>query len=432
MCFFTAPFEKMDGIFTDGTGLNEALKDPWMVMHPPLVFISYSAMAILFSCTADGKESGYADRLLTWQRISWFFLGLGILSGSIWAYRALGWGGYWAWDPIENAAFVPWLILCGYLHRKDRRGPSACILPFASACFGVFLARSGILKDQSAHAYTSGNISVCILLLLFLAAVLVFLIITGIKNTTKRKVKSGLKDIVKWLFFYSINVYAALIFLGTVFPLLFHITMPVSFYNIISVIFVFTYSLLLLIYDIGRLKMRFLPMLLTATALTAGITVLTGTSRLWAILVIWCCLLPLSLWLVSGIRPARLAYCLTHTGAILLIIGAISSSVLGKEVYILTGSDNIILQAEGVNISAEELSKKSMIIKTTPLQDILIKSSESMLSPQGVIIPYETKPFIWLFWCGSFILIFQPVLGQISAFYKKRKYKTPEPAINAK
>ena len=123
MCFISQPFAKMLVIPLDGLGLNGALKDPWMVVHPPLVFVSYSAMAILFAFSATLSHIKSSDevksKILYWLRVSWFFLGLGILTGSIWAYKALGWGGYWAWDPIENAALVPWLILCGYLHEND-------------------------------------------------------------------------------------------------------------------------------------------------------------------------------------------------------------------------------------------------------------------------------------------------------------------------
>lgn len=95
MCFISQPFVKLSVISADGSGLNEALKDPWMVVHPPLVFISYSAMAILFAYSAVLSKNVKSDnnRILTWLRVSWFFLGIGILTGSIWAYRALGWGG---------------------------------------------------------------------------------------------------------------------------------------------------------------------------------------------------------------------------------------------------------------------------------------------------------------------------------------------------
>jgi cytochrome c-type biogenesis protein CcmF len=119
MTFLSGPFRVLVGFPSEGLGLNPALKDIWMVVHPPLIFISYSAMAVLFCLslidfTQDDKQQLFYIR--KWILISWLFLGMGILSGSIWAYRSLGWGGYWAWDPIENAALVPWLLLTALVH----------------------------------------------------------------------------------------------------------------------------------------------------------------------------------------------------------------------------------------------------------------------------------------------------------------------------
>ena len=105
------PFAAGGGQLADGRGLNEALQDPWMVVHPPLVFISYSTMGMLFA-------KGFTKVERSWLFASLFFLSLGIMTGSIWAYRELGWGGYWAWDPIENAALIPWLIMCALVHKR--------------------------------------------------------------------------------------------------------------------------------------------------------------------------------------------------------------------------------------------------------------------------------------------------------------------------
>jgi cytochrome c-type biogenesis protein CcmF len=194
MCFIIDPFEKASLIPADGLGLNEALKDSWMIVHPPLVFISYSAMAFLFSLSATLSENiskDVTDRILLWLRISWLFLGAGILSGSIWAYRALGWGGYWAWDPIENAAFVPWLVICAYLHAREYHKASVCIVPFSIACIGVFLARSGVLKDQSVHAYADGNIIVTGIIFFIILGAVLFLSFTKFRKQEDKSIKNS-------------------------------------------------------------------------------------------------------------------------------------------------------------------------------------------------------------------------------------------------
>lgn len=424
MCFFTKPFEQMNIVSADGLGLNVALKDPWMILHPPLVFISYSAMAILFASSANKKDIGNVSRILIWQRVSWFFLGAGILSGSIWAYRALGWGGYWAWDPIENAALVPWLILCGYQHRKKSYGRSACMIPFSVACFGVFLARSGILKNQSAHAYAGGNLIVSIIILCFLSAVFLFLLLPKLRALKKNHKKQEGKGMIGKLIFCSLNGFAVLVLFGTVFPLIFHITMPMEFYNVSSLIFVLVYCILLLIYDLEWLKKRNVAMMVTATVLTIGINIITGSPKLGLLLVIWVCLLPVSLWLVSGFRPRGLQYYLPHIGVILLMIGAIASSVLGKEAFIIADRESTEIQVEGIVIPSEELSEKGMIIKTMPLQDVLIKCSDISNTSQGIIIPYETKPLILMFWSGSLLVILQPC---ICLMMDRRKKKNLSP-----
>lgn len=194
MCSISAPFAKMAAVPIDGLGLNAALQDPWMVVHPPLVFISYSVMAVLFSLFITMSKNSNPNnieatcRILFWFRISWSFFEIGILSGSIWAYRDLGWGGYWAWDPIKNAALIPWLVICGYLHLKEYKNRLVCMVPFSIALFGVFLARSGILKDQSTHAYADENAIITWIIFFFILGVLLFLIFSKIRKVNIEKI----------------------------------------------------------------------------------------------------------------------------------------------------------------------------------------------------------------------------------------------------
>lgn len=426
MCYIIKPFAKMESIPLDGLGLNEALKDPWMIIHPPLVFISYSAMAILFSLSAALKEDTDSSIIMlirTWQRISLFFLGIGILSGSIWAYRALGWGGYWAWDPIENAALVPWLILCGLLHRKEYQGKSNCIVPFSIACFGVFLARSGILKDQSAHAYTEGNKIITGIIIFFLLGVIIFLTTIKFRKKNIIKIKKRSFTFDNRLMIYCIYGYAALIFLATVAPIILKYNTPIAFYTTISIIFAISYSLLLLLHDLEWLKKRNILMMLVSTLIIAGIIILFDSVRLWWLLLLWICLMPLSLWLVYGFRKKSSKYYLSHIGVLFLIIGAISSSVLGKETFVLVSADSETITIEEKNIPIAEFTAKDTLIVTLPMKDLVIQCSNIVTTAQNdLLIPYSTKPLIMLFWIGGFMIICQPIFSFLSKLYSNFRY----------
>ncbi|HKM35928.1 MAG TPA: cytochrome c biogenesis protein CcsA [Lachnospiraceae bacterium] len=415
MCLITQPFAKTEFMFSDGLGLTAALKDPWMVVHPPLVFISYSAMAVLFSLFPSLKNSSEPDAfdlIITWLRISWFFLGLGIFSGSIWAYRALGWGGYWAWDPIENAALVPWLIICSFLHQKRYNFGAVCFIPFTVACFGVFLARSGILKDQSSHAYAQGNIIVTGIITTFILAVILFLAITSFRKRHTVKLINGLNKFSSLFMHNSINIYAGLIFLGTISPIIFKYDTPISYYALVSIAFVLIYSFNLLLLDKEWLKRKSTLMIVGSTVLIIGIIILFHTAEVWWLLLIWLVFMPLSLWLVCGFRTKRRNYYLCHIGVVLLIIGAISSSSLGTKAYIIVNpAVSKIIEIEGLNIPVTELTKGDMLIKSLPTKDLLIQSSQMLTLQQGdLMIPYITKPLIILFWLGSFIIIAQPLI----------------------
>lgn len=417
MCFIVDPFAKASLVPVDGLGLNKALKDPWMIVHPPLVFISYSAMALLFSLSATLTQKiskDDTDRIFSWLRISWLFLGAGILSGSIWAYRALGWGGYWAWDPIENAAFVPWLLICAYLHAREYHKPSVCIIPFSIACFGVFLARSGILKDQSAHAYADGNIIVTGIIFFSILGAAIYLSFTKFRKQDDQRVKHSFSLHDKRLITYSLYVYAALVFLGTVAPIVLHIETPVAFYTVISVVFTLIYVTLLLAWDIESLKSRNILMIAVSTAFVIGIIILTRSLMFWWLLLIWFCLMPLSLWLISGFKTKSWKYYLAHLGVLLLVIGSIGSSALDIEEVTMCNPDSSSVVISGIEIPMTSLLENEMLIKSLPAEDIVIKCSEIVpLSQGGILIPYVRKPLIILFWIGSFLIVFQPVLRNI-------------------
>ena len=191
LVFVKTPFKSIWDMFpglpqsqvpADGRGLNPLLQNFWMVVHPPVLFIGFAAMAVPFSLAVAGLwKKDYA--ILPRQGFSWLLfatsvLGLGIMLGAYWAYGVLGWGGYWGWDPVENSSLVPWLTGVALLHtllaqlrtsKYVRTNFALALLSFILVIYSTFLTRSGILGDASVHAFTDPGATVYWLLLGFLA-----------------------------------------------------------------------------------------------------------------------------------------------------------------------------------------------------------------------------------------------------------------------
>jgi cytochrome c-type biogenesis protein CcmF len=154
----------------DGLGLNPSLQNPYMLAHPPMLYLGFVGLTIPFAFAMGALLARRADELWVvvtrrWTLVAWTFLGLGQLLGAHWAYVEVGWGGYFAWDPVENAALMPWLAATAFLHSvmiQEKRGMLKIwnvllvVGAFALALFGTFLTRSGILS--SIHSFTEGSI----------------------------------------------------------------------------------------------------------------------------------------------------------------------------------------------------------------------------------------------------------------------------------
>ncbi|MGN6202843.1 MAG: cytochrome c-type biogenesis CcmF C-terminal domain-containing protein [Solirubrobacterales bacterium] len=168
------PFDTVSGA-TDGVGLNPLLQHPSMMIHPPMLYSGYVAFTVPFAFALGALITRRLDA--EWIRatrrfalIAWTFLGFGLLLGARWSYTELGWGGYWAWDPVENAALMPWLLGTAFLHSimvQEKRGMlkvwNACLVvgTFSMALLGTFLVRSGVL--QSIHAFGDNTVGPYIL-----------------------------------------------------------------------------------------------------------------------------------------------------------------------------------------------------------------------------------------------------------------------------
>lgn len=219
----------------DGAGLNPLLRNPWMAIHPPTLYLGFVGMSVPFAIAVAALVSGRLDALWVglarrWVLIGWTFLTLGLLFGAKWSYVVLGWGGYWAWDPVENAALMPWLTATAFLHSiqiQERRGMLASwnvalvLLTFGLTIFGTFLVRSGVLS--SIHSFALSSIGT--IFLSFLAALLIgsfaLLAWRWDRLRTQSAVESALSREAAYLGNNLLFVVAAaVIFIGTIFPAL--------------------------------------------------------------------------------------------------------------------------------------------------------------------------------------------------------------------
>jgi cytochrome c-type biogenesis protein CcmF len=233
--FTSNPFARLDPAPADGNGLNPILQDPGLAFHPPFLYLGYVGFSIAFSFSAaaliEGKvDACWARWVRPWVLAAWCFLTIGIALGSAWAYYTLGWGGWWFWDPVENASFMPWLAGTALLHSAlvvERRNALASwtillgIFTFTLSLIGTFLVRSGVLT--SVHAFASDPArGVFILLLIVLATggslVLYAIRMPGLKQGSPFSIISRESSLT--LNNVILSVACATVFLGTFYPLI--------------------------------------------------------------------------------------------------------------------------------------------------------------------------------------------------------------------
>ena len=232
-----SPFVPADVIVFDGHGMNPLLQDPWMAVHPPIIFAGYALLAVPFvysieSMIKNPMDGDFLIPMRRWTLIAWAFLGAGIFIGGYWAYKVLGWGGYWGWDPVENSSLVPWLLACVLLHlisvARERCGAFylvhlAAIFSYAFVLYGTFLTRSGILGDFSVHSFAGSEIG----LYIALANAVVLLFGLGILTVRIERLPKGAvyeqhrsRDFFVLLGMLLIVFIVAIVFFGMSMPLI--------------------------------------------------------------------------------------------------------------------------------------------------------------------------------------------------------------------
>jgi len=229
------PFERLLPAAQDGRSLNPLLQDPGLVFHPPMLYMGYVGFSVAFAFAIASLLSGKLDAAWArwsrpWTTTAWIFLTLGIALGSWWAYYELGWGGWWFWDPVENASFMPWLIGTALLHSlavTEKRGGFKnwtvllAIIAFSMSLLGTFLVRSGVLT--SVHAFATDprrGIFILILLSLVVGSSLFLYALRAPKSTLGGAFSLMSRETLMLLGNVFLVVAAGSVLLGTLYPLL--------------------------------------------------------------------------------------------------------------------------------------------------------------------------------------------------------------------
>src|SRR5690348_6593376 len=255
-CFKANPFTRLPFTPIDGRGMNPQLQNPGMALHPPNLYLGYVATAIpfafaiaaLFAKRLDAEWLGVVRR---WALLSWFFLTIGIVLGMWWAYVELGWGGYWAWDPVENSSFLPWLTTTAFLHSimiQEKRGMLRkwivvlVVVSFLLSVFGTFITRSGVI--ESVHSFAQSPVGPWFATFFFLATGLsIYLVGSRLKDL---EANAELESMVsrEAAFLYNNLVLCGIaiaVLWGTVFPILSEwagkpkITVGPPFFNTVNI-----------------------------------------------------------------------------------------------------------------------------------------------------------------------------------------------------
>ncbi|GAB4400909.1 MAG: heme lyase CcmF/NrfE family subunit [Anaerolineales bacterium] len=231
----SSPFKLLPVNPGQGIGLNPLLENPGMIYHPPTLFIGYAVYTIPFAyaiaALATGRVgSGWVRGIRLWSLFAWLFLGIGILLGAQWAYVELGWGGYWAWDPVENSSLIPWLVGTAFLHSvmvQERRGMFKrwnvflATLTFALCVFATFVTRSGLI--ESVHAFQRSPLGYYFLAFLFI--VLAVTVALGIWRRQELASKREMESFLSREFSLLVTVLGMVgiglaVLLGTLYPTL--------------------------------------------------------------------------------------------------------------------------------------------------------------------------------------------------------------------
>jgi len=459
---FANPFTELPIPAVDGTGLLAILQHPAMIYHPPLLYLGLTTLVVPFSLTI-GRVLSHEPALASgpvhrWLVLSWTLLTVGMVAGSSWAYVELGWGGFWAWDPVENTALMPWLAITAFLHtsrvtRRDRRlARTTAILamvPFALGVLGIYLTRSGV--TGSIHAFAEDPVIGRILLV---AALMVGIgvIVLGWRASPGLPwgAVEGRRD--SWLAGNSILILAALVFvvIGSAYPAYAEVFFAEEV-AIDSTFFVVTvYPVAILVVAGLALALRThwnLPgptwrevMGFAALAIAfASAAALVGPTGAWpaapGVGVAMAALGMLVYQLVRG-RGSELVAHLAHIGLALVMLGAAGSALGGefsgtmrpgesvevsghavalesistgeadrfayaRAVFVIDGVTRVEPEIRGYEEQAAPVAEPALWSR--PAGDVIVAISLLFPDANAVEVNVFVRPLVWLVWLGSLV-----------------------------
>ncbi len=367
LLFASNPFARVDPAPTEGNGLNPLLQDPGLAFHPPTLYVGYVGLVVAFALAVaallDGKVSpAWARATRPWVSAAWAFLTLGIALGAWWAYYELGWGGWWFWDPVENAALMPWLVATALLHsirvletRDALRNWTLmlAILGFALSMLGTFIVRSGVLTSVHAFAVDpTRGLFLLILLLLLTGGALTVWALRAPKVAEGARFAPFSREGFLVLNNLLLMALLSIVFIGTLYPLALEaangrqISVGPPYFNATTLPLVL---LLALVMGIGpflawkRGGARHLGRRLAAPALAAALLPLVGVAffGLKGVMAVlgfaaagWLIVASLLLMVRRAPTMLQIGTAIAHLGVGLAILGATASGALQREALV--------------------------------------------------------------------------------------------------
>jgi cytochrome c-type biogenesis protein CcmF len=358
-----SPFALSPVIPADGQGLNPLLEDPWMVTHPPVLFVGYAAMLMPFALTAAAlvrhQYRDWSRQVWPWALFAVVSLGTGIVLGGIWAYKTLGWGGFWGWDPVENASLVPWLLAVALLHGLliqrtvgaiVRTNMLLAVLGWVATIGGTYLTRSGVLSDFSVHSFPDTGLNLPLTSWLTLTAFFGVAMLGARWRTVEARSANWMnvsRETALWLGLMTVLVLAVLVAIGTTMPLLTSIAgkpanVQTSFYHGVALPLGLCILLLMALAPAlrwtrqeGLSWLGLLPPGIVAGAIALAVAIPAGLrDPVWMVLLFASALgLGINAWM--AVRLFRRGWMfgagyLGHVGVALMAVGIASSASLGK------------------------------------------------------------------------------------------------------
>lgn len=386
------PFVMLSESPLDGAGLNPLLQDDWMVIHPPIMFVGYalSAVPFAFAMAALWRRDyqGWAVRAFPWALGGFLVLGGAILMGGYWAYKTLGWGGFWGWDPVENASLIPWIFGTALIHglhmertrgRYRRANYILATLVYLSVLYGTFLTRSGVLADFSVHSFVDLGISGWLIALMagfFLLAL--FLLVTRLRHVPTAPNEDPVLSRGTFMVLATITmlVAAVVITFGTSAPLLTKfMTNPgqvgPSFYNTVNLPIALLIGLLMSIVPFltwsgtpGRELLRKLLPGLGASVVATAVAAAAGVRDILHLLFIFLASLALATNLHKTILKARAGGLraaggyLAHVGVGVMLVGFLASSAYDRSAKV-TLEQGVPKEVDGLTLTFNRFVPRS-------------------------------------------------------------------------